>query len=57
MKNTREAIRYGIETLGVTPEEFFSLIESSNGYSGDDYGRWLANEIIKIAEKDNVGYS
>lgn len=57
MRNTREAVAYGIDTLGVTPEEFFSLIESSNGYEGDDYKRWLANEIIKIAEKDGVGYS
>ena len=57
MRNTREAVKYGIDTLKVTPEEFFSLIESSNGYEGDDYKRWLANEIIKIAEKDGVGYS
>lgn len=57
MKNTLDAIRYGLETLDVTPKELFSLIESSNRYDGDDYKRWLANEIIKIAEKDEVGYS
>lgn len=57
MKNTKEAVRYGIETLGVSPDEMFSLIETSKGYEGDDYKRWLANEIVKIAEKDGVGYS
>lgn len=57
MKHTRDAIRYGIETLGVTPEELFSLIESSEGYTGDDYKRWLAARIIDIAEKDGVGFT
>ena len=57
MKNTKDAIRYGIETLGVTPEEMFNLIESSEGYSGDDYKRWLAAKIIEIAEKDGVGFT
>lgn len=57
MKYTKEAIKYGIETLKVSPDEMFSLIESSKDYEGDDYKRWLASEIIKIAEKDGVGYS
>lgn len=57
MKNTREAVRYGIETLGVSPDKMFALIESSNGYQGEDYGRWLASEIIKIAEKEGMGFS
>lgn len=57
MKNTVEAVKYGIATLKVSPNEMFSLIESSQGYAGDDYNRWLANEIIKIAEKDGVGFS
>ena len=57
MKSTVEAVRYGIETLKVSPNEMFSLIESSQGYTGDDYKRWLANEIIKIAVKDGVGFS
>lgn len=57
MKNTVEAVRYGIETLKVSPNEMFSLIESSQGYEGSDYKRWLANEIIKVAEKDGIGFS
>ena len=57
MKNTKEAIRYGIDTLGVSSDKLFSLIESSNGYQGEDYQRWLANEIIKIAEKEGIGFS
>ena len=57
MQKTKEAIKYGLETMGVTPKEMFSLIESSNGYEGEDYNRWLTGQIIKIAEKDGVGYS
>lgn len=57
MKNVVEAVKYGIETLNVSPDEMFALIESSQGYSGEDYGRWLANEIIKIAEREGMGYS
>lgn len=57
MKNVKDAIRYGIDTLKVSPEQLFDLIESSNGYMGSDYDRWLANEIIKIAEAEGVGYS
>lgn len=57
MKNTIDAIKYGLETLNVTTKEMFNLIESSKGYDGDDYKRWLANEIIKVAEKDDIGYS
>lgn len=57
MKNTIEAIKYGMDVLKVSPNKMFSLIESSQGYNGSDYGRWLANEIIKIAEKDGVGFS
>ena len=57
MKNTKEAIKYGIKTLKVSPDEMFALIKSSDGYSGGNYKRWLANEIIKIANKEGVGYS
>lgn len=57
MNKVKDAIRYGIETLGVTPEMMFNLIESSNGYAGEDYSRWLANEIINIADDSGVGYS
>lgn len=57
MKNTIEAIKYGAEVLNVSLGKLFDLIESSKGYEGDNYQRWLANEIIKIAEKDGVGFS
>lgn len=57
MKHIKDIIRYGVETLHVTPEQLFSLIESSNGYDGEDYKRWLANQIIRLAEKEGMGYS
>lgn len=57
MQKTKEAIKYGLSTMDITPKEMLSLIESSNGYNGDDNKRWLTSQIIKIAEKDGVGYS
>lgn len=46
-----------METLKLSPDELFKLIESSKGYSGEDYNRWLASEIINIAERDGVQFS
>ena len=57
MKKTISAVKYGLETLGVTPDKLFGMIESSQDYTGDDYGRWLASQIINIAEADGVGFS
>jgi len=57
MSKTLDAIRYCLDTLSVTPKELFSLIESSNGYNGEEYSRWLANEVIKIAESEDILYS
>lgn len=57
MQKTKEAIKYGLSVMNVTPKEMFALIESSNGYTGEDDNRWLTAQIIKIAEKDGVGYS
>lgn len=57
MKNTIDAIKYGLETLDVSPKELFKLIESSKDYEGSDYKRWLSREIIALAENDGIGYS
>lgn len=57
MKKTKSAVKYGMETLKLSPDDLFKLIESSRGYSGDDYSRWLASKIIEIAEADGVQFS
>lgn len=57
MDGAKEAVRYGIETLKVSPDKMFSLIESSREYEGDDYQRWLARKIIEVAEREGVGFS
>lgn len=57
MKYTKAAIRFGLKNLSVTPNRLKALIESSNEYDGEDYDRWLANQIIKIADKDGVPYT
>lgn len=57
MKKTKSAVRYGIERLKLSPDELFKLIESSQGYDGEDYSRWLAGKIIEVAEEDGVQFS
>lgn len=57
MKKAISAVRYGIETLKVSPDEMFNLISASRGYNGDVYERWLAARIIEVAENDGVGFS
>lgn len=57
MKKTKSAVKYGMETLRLSPDELFKLIESSRGYSGEDYSRWLAGKIIEVAEGDGVQFS
>ena len=57
MKKTKSAVKYGIEVLKLTPDELFKLIESSQNYDGSDYSRWLADKIIKVAEKEGILFS
>ena len=40
MKKCLSAVRYGLETLGVSSDKLFHLIETSRGYDGEDYDRW-----------------
>lgn len=57
MKKAKSAVKYGMETLRLSPDELFKLIESSQGYCGGDYPRWLAGRIIEVAEGDGVQFS
>jgi len=57
MKKAKAAIKYGMETLKLSPDELFKIIESSQGYDGGDYARWLAGKIIEVAEADGVQFS
>ena len=57
MKKAKSAVQYGMETLKLSPDELFKLIESSQGYDGEDYSRWLAGKIIEVAEADGVQFS
>ena len=40
MKKTTQAIKYALEELHLTPDKLFQLIESAQGYSGDNYELW-----------------
>lgn len=57
MKKAKSAVKYGMEILKLSPDELFKLIESSQGYDGEDYPRWLAGKIIEVAEEDGVQFS
>lgn len=57
MKKAKSAVKYGMEVLKLSPDELFKLIESSRGYTGDDYNRWLASKIIEVAEEDGIQFS
>lgn len=46
-----------MEVLKLSPDELFKLIESSQGYTGEDYSRWLTGKIIEVAEADGVQFS
>lgn len=56
MSNTRDAVKYALEALSVSTAELKRLIESSKGYDGEDYSRWLASKVVSIAEGEE-GYS
>ena len=57
MKKTAEAIKYAIKDLGVTPNKLFSLIESAENYSGDNYQLWMANQIIQVASSEGIPFT
>ena len=52
-----DALKFYLDTIDVSSRKLYNIIKTSRGYSGDEYDRWLANEIIKIAEKRGIGFS
>lgn len=57
MKKTVQSVKYVLDNLHLTPDELFQLIETSQGYTGDDYNRWLANQIILVAESEGIPFT
>lgn len=57
MKKTTQAIKYALDELKVTPDYLFQLLESAQGYSGDNYELWLANKIIEIAASEGIPFT
>lgn len=57
MKKTVQAVKYALSALKVSPTYLFQLLESSKDYEGDNYERWLANEIIKIADSEGIPFT
>lgn len=57
MKQTKEAIRYCLETLDISPNELFKLFDVAQYSSEEAYDIWLAKEVLKIAESEDVGLS
>lgn len=57
MKKTSEAIKYAIKDLRVTPNKLFSLIESAENYSGENYPLWMANQVIQVASAEGIPFT
>ena len=57
MRKTIQAIKYALEELHLTPDKLFQLIESAQGYEGDNYELWLANKIIGVAESEGMPFT
>ena len=57
MKKTTQAIKYALEELHLTPDKLFQLIESAQGYTGDNYELWLANKIIEVADSEGMPFT
>jgi hypothetical protein len=57
MKKTVQAIKYALEELHLTPDKLFQLIESAQGYEGDNYELWLANKIIGVADSEGIPFT
>lgn len=57
MKKTIEAVNYCLNALGVTPDSFFHLLETSKDYKGDSYEQFLAKKVIEIADSEGIAYS
>ena len=57
MKKYVNAIKYALETLNISADTLFNLIETSKGYNDSSYDRWLSGKIIEMAEAEGVGFS
>lgn len=57
MRKTIQSVSYALDTLHLTPDELFQLIETSQGYDGKDYKRWLANKIIEVANSEGIPFT
>ena len=57
MKKTTQAIKYALEELHLTPDKLFQLIESAQGYTGDNYELWIANKIIEVADTEGMHFT
>ena len=57
MKKTVQAVKYALDTLHISPDSLFKLIETSQGYEGEDYNRWLAEKIIRTADSEGIPFT
>lgn len=57
MKKTTQAIKYALDELHLTPDKLFQLLESSQGYEGTNYEKWVAGRIIKIADSEGIPFT
>lgn len=54
MKPVCQAIKFGLDVLDISSDKLKSIVEESNGYTGESNDRWIAAKIIEVAEKNGV---
>ena len=53
-----EAVGYSVRALGVSPSEFFKILEEvKTRYDDKKYSHWLAKKVIDYAENNGVAYN
>ena len=49
-----DSFNYGVDTLNLTREEFFEVLENVEGYTGTEYKYWLASKVLDFAKSEGV---
>lgn len=57
VKTFSEAVGYVLQATKQTPSRLLKTLETSEGYSGKDYNRWLAAQLITLAEEAEITFT
>lgn len=57
VKTFSEAVGYVLQATKQTPSRLLKNLETSEGYSGKDYNRWLAAQLIVLAKEAEITFT